>query len=329
MKNKVLISIFILSLVVSLGGSVLAQTTSTATSTSITPQDLIGGDPGLLPTSALYFLKNWGWAIQRFFTFNSVAKTEFDLHVANVKAAEIAKLQEEQPNNAEAIAKALENYQNSVARLQERFKSLQQTSQNPNISTLLQNLADRAVKHEALFRELETKFSTSTDVQALIKENRDNLDETLKEADNKDDSGDFGQTLGNALTDASSTIYGEKAIEILSHLQQVLPEKAQEMIKHVQEKIQERIQERLQEASSSESGDNGDHQGQQLLEQKMENKLNELKSCGTAPTSTTGNWECEDGAWRLQGDNQMPGSQEQIQQQEQQREQLNRAGEGN
>ncbi|KKU90794.1 MAG: hypothetical protein UY23_C0006G0003 [Candidatus Jorgensenbacteria bacterium GW2011_GWA1_48_11] len=288
MKNTILAAVIGFSLVVSLSGVVLAQT---ATSTGITPQDLIGGDPGLLPTSPLYFLKNWGWAIQKFFTFNPVAKAELDLHITNVKAAEIAKLQESVSNNAEAVAKALENYQSSVTRLQSRLQSLTQTSQNPNMTTLLQNLADRAVKHEALFHELEIKFSTSTEINDLIRQNNDYLDEILKEADDKDDSGNFGQILSDVLTNASSSIYGERAIEVLSHLQEVLPEKAEEMMRRVREKIQERIQGRLEEASSSDNGD----------DLELEDLLEDLDNCGSMPTST-GGWECDDGMWRPESD---------------------------
>ncbi len=335
MKNKILVVVLSFGLVVGLSGPVLAQTTTTVvttatTSTSVTPQDLIGGDPGLLPTSPVYFLKNWSWAVQKFFTFNPVAKAELDLHITNVKAAEIAKLQEDVSNNAEAITKALGNYQDSVTQLQSRLQSLAQTSQNPNVNTLLQNLADRAVKHEALFHELENKFSTSTDVNALIKENNDHLDEILKEANKKDDSGNFSQTLSNALTNASSSIYGEKAVEILSHLQGVLPEKAQEIMKHVQEKIQER----LNEASSSREGDNQNSSSN--LDQEFEDHLGDLNNCGPMPTST-GNWECNNNEWRLHSGDQSKQSeqaQEQIknqleQTQEQAKKQLEQLKEQN
>ncbi len=282
MKNRKFIFALSLAVVLSLSSLVLAQTTTTIASSTITPQDLIGGNPGTLPTSPFYFLKNWGWAIQNFFTFNPVAKAQLQLHIANVKAAEIAEMQQTMASNTVAIANALQNYENSVVQLQNQLQSLASSSQNPNVTTLLQKLADRAVQHEALFNELQNRFGSSTAIQDMIRQNSDHLDEILKEADSKDTNGDFGQTLSQAIANASSSAFGEHAIEVLSHLQEVLPEKAQEMAQQVQERIQERIQERMREASStgleaSSSETETSSSEIEMMDQRMERQLEMLK----------------------------------------------------
>lgn len=112
---------------------------------------------GLLPTSKLYFLKEWGRGLQRLFTFNSIKKVELELKILDEKAVEAQEVEEAEPNNIEAIKKALTNYQSSHDRLEARLRALKETSRNPNADKLLSNLAERVAKHEELFAKLKEK----------------------------------------------------------------------------------------------------------------------------------------------------------------------------
>lgn len=67
-------------------------------------------DAKLLPTSRWYFLKEWWRWIQRVFTFNKIAKAELELKITNEKTAELLKVQETKPDDANAFIKALANY---------------------------------------------------------------------------------------------------------------------------------------------------------------------------------------------------------------------------
>src|SRR3989338_8115513 len=76
----------------------------------ITTADLGVENPGLLPTNPFYFFKEWGRGIKMFFTFNKVSKAGYELEITNQKAAELKKVQEVEPNDIEALNKALDNY---------------------------------------------------------------------------------------------------------------------------------------------------------------------------------------------------------------------------
>src|SRR3989344_2829763 len=116
---------------------VLAQeeptTAAVAPEESITVQDLGVTEPGILPTSPFYFFKEMGRGVQSLFTFNPVAKAELELKIANEKAAEVKKITETQPQNTQAIQKALENYQKTQGKLRVKFEGLKETSQNPKV----------------------------------------------------------------------------------------------------------------------------------------------------------------------------------------------------
>ncbi len=132
----------------------------------ITLEDLGVKDPGMVPGDRFYFLKEWRRGFVRAFTFNAVKKAEFELDILNEKAAEILKIQETNPESAEAmekgtvkffnersaaISKAVENYEKSQTRLMTRMEKLKETSQNPKVDALLTKLVDRLVKHNEIF----------------------------------------------------------------------------------------------------------------------------------------------------------------------------------
>ena len=129
-------------------------------SSNITAADLGAENPGILPTSPFYFLKEWGRGLERFLTFNPIKKAEVELRVANEKAAEALKVQEENPDNAEALAAAIENYTSAEERLQARLAKLKETSENPNVEKLLEKLNEQTLKHAVLFNQLTEKWNT-------------------------------------------------------------------------------------------------------------------------------------------------------------------------
>ena len=129
MKKILILSIVCLSLAV-MSGYALAQEGATQDAVAalsekqITAQGLGVEDPGMLPTSRFYFLKNWSRAVKRTFTFDPVKKANLELDIVNQQAAEIEKIKEISPERADAIAKAAGNYQNNAERLKNRLETL-------------------------------------------------------------------------------------------------------------------------------------------------------------------------------------------------------------
>lgn len=113
-------------------------------------------EPAVLPDSGFYFFKEIGRGFRRFFTFDTVKKAELELEIADEKLAELEKVVTKSEAPEDAIKDAFDNYLEAHERLAERLGSLK--GKNKNVDTLLEKLADRVVRHEELFNDLEDEL---------------------------------------------------------------------------------------------------------------------------------------------------------------------------
>lgn len=141
--------------------------------------DLGAEGSGLLPSNPFYFLKEWGRGVRKFLTFNPVRKAELELNVLSEKAAEIKKLEEITPENVNALSRAAENYKFAAEHLKARLEGLKETSDNPSVDRLLNQLVDRALKHQKLFDELQVKFESEKQLQEALSNLKDDLADVL------------------------------------------------------------------------------------------------------------------------------------------------------
>ena len=148
--------------------------------------DLGVPDPGTLPTSRLYFLKEWGRGIKMFFTFDPVKKADLELNILNEKAAEAQEVEETVGDNIEAVKGALENYRDAHDRLEARLRAIKETSENPNVDKLLSNLAEKTIKHEKLFADLDEKFKDKAEIKGIIEKAKEKLEKVVSEAARKE-----------------------------------------------------------------------------------------------------------------------------------------------
>ncbi|MFH1626716.1 MAG: DUF5667 domain-containing protein [bacterium] len=126
-------------------------------------------NPGMLPISPFYFLKEWGRGINKFFIFDPVKKVELELREINERAAEIKKVEEIAPQNIKALERASINYQKNTAQLENHLKNLKKTSQNPDVNNLLNNLIDTLSIHQELFGDLGKKIEANQEISTSDK----------------------------------------------------------------------------------------------------------------------------------------------------------------
>lgn len=215
---------------------------------TVTTADLGVPDPGLLPTNPFYFLKELGRATRRIFTFNAVSRAELELRIVNEKAAETKKVEETRPADAEAMTEALKNYQEAQSRLKLRFEMLKETSKNPNVDRLLDELADRTVKHEKLFDELAKKFEGQAEIQSLTKGSKEKAEETAGEAAKKDDPAKFAAKLERALIESKgSELKHVRSIEIIDRLSQKSSEDVKQSLERLRSDFSEKLGKDLKE----------------------------------------------------------------------------------
>jgi len=211
----------------------------------ITTKDLGVENPGILPSSPFYFLKEWRRGIKKIFTFDPVKKAELELEEANERAAEIKKLEEIAPSNIEAITKAAANYQRNVERLKNRLEGLKETSQNPNVDKLLDKLVERSLQHQQLFDNLKLKFEEKAELKEQLKAGQEKIDEIITKIPEKFENIEaFGQRLKKAVENQTKSEL--EAIEIIDKIKEKLPEVQQEKIRELEKELKPPIKEKIQ-----------------------------------------------------------------------------------
>jgi tetratricopeptide (TPR) repeat protein len=240
MKKNISLLITLLSVGLILSVNVVAA------QPSIPKVDLGIENPGILPTSPFYFLKEWRRGISRLFTFNPVAKAELELKFTNEKAAEFLAVTEKEPQNEKAIEKALANYQKSKERLAKRLESLKETSQNPNVDRLLDKVVEQEIKHIEVFDglpPLRTAFK---------------LARVIADAPNgrivakKDDPEKFAQRVKSAIEKLPEReLKSLRAIEVIDRISENLkPEAVGQLIK-VRQEYSEKLVDEINKISES------------------------------------------------------------------------------
>ena len=260
MKNPFILS-FILVFSFSVVSSAMAQTADTidATETAIqvveiTAQDLEVENPGMLPTSPFYFLKNLGRTIKRTATFNPIKRANLELEIANQQAAEIAELKEIAPERADAIAKASQNYQDNVTKLQKRLEALKDTSQNPNVDKLMDKLADRSIKHQQLFNELKQKFSDNPELKQNMEAMQNKMQDALIKIPEKFDNPEmFKERMQKAIDSQTDSAFKEmRGIEMIENIEKRLPENQRATMQDIRENLMGKFGERINAMPESE-----------------------------------------------------------------------------
>lgn len=155
--------LFIAIFAIGISSSVLAQDASTTANVSadaeVTAQDLEVSDPGILPDSPFYFMKEWSRRIRVMFSFNSVAKAELENKFANEKVLELKEMAGKN-SNSENMQKASENYEKAMERVKNAADKVKtNASTDENVNKFLEKFANQQMLHERILQNLEDKVS--------------------------------------------------------------------------------------------------------------------------------------------------------------------------
>ena len=257
MKKTIILSFLLIFGFWSMANLALAQE---ATSTSqeiqaivaadeVTTKDLGVEEPGILPSSPFYFLKNWGRGVQRIFTFNPINRAALELQIVNQQAAEIKKMEEAAPvsNRLDAISQAIGNYQSNVDRLKNRLEDIEETSKNPKVNDLLEKLIDRSIKHQELFDNLMGKFEASGELKDSFKKTKEKLNDVFADIPDKFENSEmFRQGLERAFENRPERTFKElRAIEILDQLDGRFSEEVKDEIQDIKDNLTGKFEERM------------------------------------------------------------------------------------
>lgn len=214
-------------------------------------------NPGILPSSPFYFLKEWQRGIAKFFTPDSTKKAELDLQEMNQRAAEIKKMEETNSQNTSALSKAIEKYQESTDRLKTRLESLKETSKNPNVDKLLDKLVDRSLQHQELFDSLKEKLAGNEGIKKQLNAAQEKIGEAVSKIPEKFENAKvfkerleqkLEQEIGDVKENAEKGLNESRAIKNLELLQENLPTVQQKDIQDLKDKMIKKLEIRDSEA---------------------------------------------------------------------------------
>jgi hypothetical protein len=261
------------------------QTTSTQVEEiipeeEVSVQDLGIESTGILPSSPFYFLKEWRRTLTKIFTFDAVKKAELELQYTNERAAEIKKLEEVASSNIEAINKAANNYQQNVERLKTRLEELKQTSENPDVDNLLNNLIDRSLQHRQLFENLQVKFEEQAEIKEKLQVGQEKINEVIAEIPKQlENEASFEERLRNRIENIEDNPLKElQAVKMLNEIQQKLPEQ-EEKIQDIKEGLIQKVESKLQNIQ--------DVATTTILRQRIQQKIQEVERVNLSPTPST------------------------------------------
>ena len=259
--KKILLFLFVMVFVFVISATfVVAQEESVSTldtgiavveQMEITTQDLGIEDPGMLPTSRFYFLKDLNRTFKRVFTFNSVKKAELELDIANEQAAEIQRMEEITPERTDAIAKAVTNYQENVDKLKNRLDAMKETSQNPNVDKLMEKLTDRSIKHQQLFDELKQKFEDRLELKQQFGKMQDKINEAVAKIPEKFDNPEvFKERIKKAIEARPDGSFKElRSMEIVDRIMEKMPADRRDKLGEIKDDFMKKLEDRMGQMS--------------------------------------------------------------------------------
>ena len=189
-------------------------------------------NPGILPKSPFYFLKEWVRAIEKIFTFTSLGKSELALEIAESKILELKKAQEVIPDNIDAVSNGLDKYIKNAEYLKRKLEKLVKRAAEPGVDQLLNNLTFSVLTHQQLFDDLRSKFEFLSDLKSQLDQAQDNLTFILS------DIPDFSRRVYLSLAKQDSALKELRVAEVLDQLEEKLgPETSAEVLKLKEELV--------------------------------------------------------------------------------------------
>lgn len=138
-------------------------------------------NPGLLPTSPLYFLKEWRRDFVRMFVTDSLSQARLESRIVDEKAAELKKVLELKSLDKDIIRESLENYSNSIKRLTSKLKEIELSSEEKRLSEFFEELFEKAVEHEKFLNSVSKKYVNDGSIQNLVVRTQDEINSIVPE----------------------------------------------------------------------------------------------------------------------------------------------------
>lgn len=132
-------------------------------------------NPIILPTSPIYFIKEWRRSFVRALTRDPISQVILELDILDEKASELQKIRTVKPDDYSAIKGALERYGATQRALQSRVEMLASVRAERDRETVTKELFDRLAYHARLFSEISAAYEKEPALAEGLKQATDGL----------------------------------------------------------------------------------------------------------------------------------------------------------
>ncbi|MDP2685520.1 MAG: DUF5667 domain-containing protein [bacterium] len=190
---KRIIFLLVIAVLILVPAMTLAQNDNTNVNTNTTSEEVEEleteieqelEDPGLLPDSPFYFVKNWSEKIQSMFTFGDDKKAELEYKFAMRRIAEINKLVEK--DKMDQAIKHMENYEEHLAKFTERVEKLKDKKPEKT-AELLDKLEASQIRQQSVLADVYNKVPESAQAGILnaMENSSKGLENAIEQLENK------------------------------------------------------------------------------------------------------------------------------------------------
>src|SRR3989338_9944905 len=126
-------------------------------------------NPGILPTSPFYFLKEWRRALIRSLTSNPISRASFELDVLDEKAVEMQKMKELNNGSEKTIAVSIGSYAKSLEDLKTTLNGpVSQTANSDKKQRLTEEVSKEVYEHSEYLSELSSEYAENDRIVAAV-----------------------------------------------------------------------------------------------------------------------------------------------------------------
>lgn len=251
--KKILFLSIILALLI--GSVVLAQEAQNGTTSAeqeleqdqeISANDLEVSDPLLLPSSKLYFLKNWTRSIRNMFAFSSVKKAEVKLKTASEKLLELKKMIEK-GKRPEELNEAIENFENAIEELKDKVEEIKETaSQNPDVAKFTDKFLQHQLLHQTILEKLEEQVPEEA-FQKIEQARERHLERFGEVMEKLEEKNKLQERIENNLENMEGSPFKYfQQLLLLEKFEEKASSTLKQVLKQVREKHLERLRQRIE-----------------------------------------------------------------------------------
>lgn len=206
---------------------------------------LIFPDPIILPTSPLYFLKEWRRGFLRAVTKDPLSQIVLEMDILDEKAAELRKIRNVKPEDFPGLERSLTNYKETQDELRKRLENAPAIRDERDRETLAKELFERLAYHNNFFSELSEAYAENTEVSEALDSAKGKIADSAVSASGAVSEEVLKNIIRAAFIASSSTSTASSSISVIEY------EIVERMKGVAPDKVRRALDELLAELSSS------------------------------------------------------------------------------